>query len=172
MDAARSGGQLSQAPLGTHAGRAGAVTRARRHGRIRAGPMARTEPTRPAARRASGARRRPAGRARPPRSSLASGAGVCPADSPRTDAGDRSAACATSRTPRSGAMDAHHAGPTEPGAAAPSIARLMLGPQRPSVGLHVVLECALLTLDGAFVVLLTGRDARHRGRLPCLSSRG
>ena len=35
----------------------------------------------------------------------------------------------------------------------------MLGQQRPPVVLHVVLERAPLTLDGAFVLLLTGRDA-------------
>jgi hypothetical protein len=35
----------------------------------------------------------------------------------------------------------------------------MLGQQRPPVVLNVLLERASLTLDGAFVLLLTGRDA-------------
>jgi hypothetical protein len=48
----------------------------------------------------------------------------------------------------------------KPGTADPIINRLMLGQQRPPVVLNMVLERAPLTLDGPFVLLLTGRDAR------------
>ena len=48
--------------------------------------------------------------------------------------------------------------PIEPGAAHTIIKILMLGQQRPPVVRNVVLERAPLTLDGACVLLLTGRD--------------
>jgi hypothetical protein len=47
----------------------------------------------------------------------------------------------------------------KPGAADAIIDILMLGQQGPPVVLNVVLERALLTRDGAFELLLTGRDA-------------
>jgi hypothetical protein len=49
----------------------------------------------------------------------------------------------------------------EPGAADTIIAILMLGQQRLSVMLHVLFERVPLTLDGPFVLLLMGRDARR-----------
>src|SRR5215475_3614442 len=48
----------------------------------------------------------------------------------------------------------------KPGTADPIINIRMLGQQRPPVVLHMALERAPLTLDGPFVLLLTGRDAR------------
>ena len=48
----------------------------------------------------------------------------------------------------------------KPGTADPLIHILMRGQQRPAVVLHMVLERAPLTLDGPFVLLLTGRDTR------------
>jgi hypothetical protein len=51
----------------------------------------------------------------------------------------------------------------EPGAAEAIIAIRMLWQQGPPVVLHVVRERAPWTLDGPFVLLLTGRDARIEG---------
>jgi hypothetical protein len=48
----------------------------------------------------------------------------------------------------------------EPGAADAFIAILLLWQPGPPVVLNVVLERAPVTLDGAFVLLLTGRDSR------------
>jgi hypothetical protein len=48
----------------------------------------------------------------------------------------------------------------EPGATDTIIDILMLGQQRPSVVLNVRFESVPLALDGPFVLLLMGRDAR------------
>jgi hypothetical protein len=48
-----------------------------------------------------------------------------------------------------------------PGAADTIIAILMLGQQGPSVVLHVLFESVPLSLDGPFLLLLMGRDARR-----------
>jgi hypothetical protein len=90
--------------------RAGAVTRGRPTGCT---PPAALSPTV----RAGCAR--PSGRARPPRSALASGATACPGDYRQTDAGERSRSGASFRPRQSGAMDAPSGGPGDPGTRCP-----------------------------------------------------
>jgi hypothetical protein len=55
--------------------------------------------------------------------------------------------------------------PIQPGAADPLIDIFVLWQQGPPVVLNVTLECASLTRDGPFVLLLIGRDARIVGYL-------